>query len=83
MKTQEKGQSLEIGSSAGFGSVEPTDITQDPEYQKFVESMVPHCHCAERHRPCDGVLAGGLCDENHGSLYADDEGDEWHTPMSL
>lgn len=39
---------------------------QDPfesaEYQKFVESMVPHCHCRERDRPCDGVLAGGMCD---------------------
>lgn len=41
---------------------EPKDITEDEEYQKFVESMVPHCHCAGQHRPCDGVLAGGLCD---------------------
>lgn len=33
------------------------------EYQKFVESMVPLCHCrSEQNRPCDGVLAGGLCD---------------------
>jgi hypothetical protein len=32
------------------------------EYDKFIASMVPHCHCAERNRPCDGVLAGGLCD---------------------
>lgn len=31
------------------------------DYQTFVESMVPHCHC-DRDRPCDGVLAGGLCD---------------------
>lgn len=41
---------------------EPVDMTDDLEYQKFVESMVQYCHCAERHRPCDGVLAGGLCD---------------------
>lgn len=33
-----------------------------PEYQAFVESMVPHCRCANN-RPCDGVLAGGLCDD--------------------
>lgn len=33
-----------------------------PEYQAFVSSMIPHCHCAERYRPCDGVLAGGVCD---------------------
>lgn len=38
------------------------DPYQSEEYQRFVESMVPHCRCAERHRPCDGVLAGGICD---------------------
>lgn len=32
------------------------------EYQKFVESMVPYCHCVTN-RPCEGVLAGGMCDE--------------------
>lgn len=32
------------------------------EYQKFVASMVEHCRCCERNRPCDGVLAGGVCD---------------------
>lgn len=32
------------------------------EYQRFVESMVEHCRC-EFDRPCDGVLAGGLCDD--------------------
>jgi hypothetical protein len=35
---------------------------ESEEYQRFVESMIPHCHCRERDRPCDGVLAGGLCD---------------------
>lgn len=38
------------------------DPLQSEEYQKFVASMVEHCHCCERNRPCDGVLAGGLCD---------------------
>jgi hypothetical protein len=38
------------------------DPYQSEEYAKFVASMVPHCHCAERYRPCDGVLAGGFCD---------------------
>jgi hypothetical protein len=32
------------------------------EYQKFVATMVQHCNCASRYRPCDGVLAGGVCD---------------------
>lgn len=43
------------------GSASFRDITEDEEYEKFVESMVPYCHCA-RNQPCDGVLAGGLCD---------------------
>jgi len=38
------------------------DPYQSEEYAKFVESCVPHCHCSERNRPCDGVLAGGICD---------------------
>lgn len=42
--------------------VEP-DPTNTPEYQQFVASMVPHCRCKEGNRPCDGVLAGGPCDE--------------------
>lgn len=41
-------------------------VAEDPfeseDYAKFVDSMVPHCHCAGQHRPCDGVLAGGICD---------------------
>jgi hypothetical protein len=39
-----------------------TDPYESAEYQRFVESMVEHCHCHEGNRPCDGVLAGGLCD---------------------
>lgn len=38
------------------------DPHDSPEYQAFVESMVPFCHCAQN-RPCDGVLAGGICDD--------------------
>ena len=41
-------------------------MSEDPyeseEYQKFIESMVPLCHCSPRNKPCDGVLAGGVCD---------------------
>ena len=62
-----------VGSGAGFGS-STRDITEDEEYQKFVESMVPHCRCTAQPRPCDGVLAGGLCDNLHDdrALYDDD-----------
>ena len=38
------------------------DSYETTEYADFVESMLPHCHCA-RNRPCDGVLAGGMCDD--------------------
>ncbi len=34
-----------------------------PEYQQFVSEMAKHCDCAERFKPCDGVLAGGVCDQ--------------------
>ena len=44
----------------------------DEHYEKFVQSMVPHCRCAERHRPCDGVLACGICDD-----MQDDESNRW------
>ncbi len=39
-----------------------SDPYDSDDYQQFVASMVPHCHCHESLRPCDGVLAGGLCD---------------------
>jgi hypothetical protein len=32
-----------------------------PEYQQFISDMVKHCRCSHD-RPCDGLLAGGLCD---------------------
>lgn len=34
-----------------------------PEYTRFVECMADKCECEPSSvRPCDGVLAGGLCD---------------------
>ena len=70
------------------------DITEDEQYEKFVESMVQYCRCTGQPRPCDGVLAGGLCDNIHDDPRDDEEtpeerydrevyGDEWNTPMSL
>lgn len=44
------------------GDPKDEDPFQSEDYVRFVESMVPRCHCSERYRPCDGVLAGGLCD---------------------
>lgn len=47
------------------------DITEDEQYARFVESMAPHCRCS-RDCPCDGVLAGGLCDNIQDDLCDDD-----------
>lgn len=41
------------------------DPFDSPDYAAFVESMVPHCRCDSQYRPCDGILAGGVCDEMH------------------
>ena len=42
------------------------------DYQAFVESQLPHCRCRSGDRPCDGVLAGGLCDERRDDLVDDE-----------
>lgn len=52
-------------SSMSESTVSVTD--QDPyesaEYQRFVEESAKDCHCRHPYAcPCDGVLAGGLCD---------------------
>lgn len=52
------------------------DPCETEEYQKFVESMVPHCRC-EFDRPCDGVLAGGLCDQKKEPERHDEYYDLW------
>jgi hypothetical protein len=52
------------------------DPYESEEYHKFVESMVEHCHCSpESMRPCDGILAGGLCDDLHFDREAEREDD--------
>ena len=49
------------------------EIFNSEEYEKFVQSMVSYCHCSEQHRPCDGVLAGGICDNIQEELTYDDD----------
>jgi len=81
------------GLSVASGSASE-DIFNSEQYQKFVDSMTHHCRCTGQPRPCDGVLAGGICDdwqedprdeeETPGERYDREVyGDEWHTPMSL
>jgi len=37
----------------------------EKEYYEFLESMIKHCKCCPycSNIPCDGILAGGMCDE--------------------
>lgn len=57
-----------IGAAASekADTFEGSDLEHDPheseDYQRFVESMVEHCRCSASNCPCEGVLAGGLCD---------------------
>jgi len=42
-----------------------SDPYEDSDYAAFVEIMADKCHCDPELRPCDGCLAGGLCDDIH------------------
>ena len=42
---------------------------QSANYQRFVAESAKHCDCDPPYCPCDGVLAGGMCDD----LHADEE----------
>jgi hypothetical protein len=64
------------GSSPARCYADPTD---DPAYQVFVNECAKHCTCqAPWPCPCDGVLAGGLCDQmpNEPDYTLDDL--DWH-----
>jgi len=44
---------------------ERDDMTNDPEYEAWIESLIEHCQCCEychQEIPCAGVQAGGMCD---------------------
>lgn len=67
--------------SGNFGSASSVpDMTDDPEYKTWVESMAKHCRCSHD-CPCAGVLDD---EETPGERYDREVyGDPWHTPMSL
>lgn len=44
------------------GADKNEDPHSTPEYAAFVAESCKHCHCREDIRPCDSVLAGGICD---------------------
>jgi hypothetical protein len=91
MDSQNHGAEARSTLATGSASEE---IFNSEQYAKFVESMTHLCHCRSQDKPCDGVLAGGLCDNIQDDPLDDEEtpserydrevyGDEWHTPMSL
>ena len=45
--------------------VNDEDPFASASYARFVSSMRKYCHCCSQcaQTPCDGVLAGGMCDE--------------------
>lgn len=72
------GESLAILAGIERGEPNAGD-DHDPAYQQFVEESAKYCRCQPPHaRPCDGVLAGGLCDEmsNEPEYTLDDL--DWH-----
>ena len=66
---------------AGAGAIDPFE---SEEYAAFVESCVPLCHCSPSLSPCDGVLAGGVCDniQTERSPLDDDEDYEEDDPRA-
>lgn len=53
----------DVFTSSNYQAPKPENPFESEEYEQFVQSMVPYCRCKESNRPCDGVLAGGLCDD--------------------
>ena len=57
------------------------DTYDTPEYHVFVEEMAKYCCCRPPWPcPCDGLLAGGLCDgfrDEHEDLDREDREDIW------
>ena len=68
-----------LPTERGFTARGYTDPTDDPAYQEYVNKCAEHCTCEPPHqRPCDGVLAGGMCDQ----MFEDISLNEPDTDMS-
>jgi hypothetical protein len=56
------------------------NVTDDPSYQELVAELAKECTCTPvGNRPCDGLLAGGLCDDLHMDGRKDDLDDQEDT----
>jgi hypothetical protein len=47
--------------------------------QDVIEAFMKHCDCCQccQNPPCDGVMAGGMCDEQR-CAHDDADGDDWN-----
>ncbi len=54
--------SARLGPCDPSNPPEPEDPTDSPEWQVWIEGLAKHCRCRDN-RPCDGLMAGGPCDE--------------------
>lgn len=55
---------------------DPEDPSEDPNYQAWLEELAKQCRCNPGSlRPCDGLMAGGMCDGL--DLTEDREGDDY------
>ena len=53
-----------------------TKLMAMQEYERFMSEMVEACQCRPENCPCDGVLAGGMCDMEIEEEEQPDENDE-------
>lgn len=65
------------GQKKELGACDESEPYQSEDYQRHVAECEKHCECATQHCPCDGVLAGGICDgrveEDVDELWDEDE----------
>lgn len=55
-------EAAQIGAARALAGAGEADPFESKELAAFLESCVPLCHCSPSLCPCDGVLAGGVCD---------------------
>jgi hypothetical protein len=69
-----------------IGLVEPDMSPEEQEALRATEvaeaqwiaEAAKHCRCADLWKPCEGVLAGGVCDELEDDSDTDWDEDDWN-----
>lgn len=68
---------LAIGMEIGCPSPEEEEALRAEQHERdlWIAEAAGHCRCADLWKPCEGVLAGGICDEL--TEDEDGEGEDW------